>query len=146
MVDVLQQKLTRSLCVDTVRADTLDLPGGQLALLDAVAATGVPVVAVLINGRPATFGSGPFAFTGPNNALLQRLAAVLVAWRPGEAGGTAIWDLLVGKENPSGHLAQNWPRSVGAVRGPSSPWFQPRRSGVPLRYVAEPTTPLYSFG
>ena len=133
-------------CAEGIDADSLELPGGQLALLDAVAATGVPVVAVLINGRPATFGAGPSARTGPNNALLAKLAAVLVAWRGGEAAGTAIWDVIRGKQNPSGHLAQNWLRSAGAVRGPSSPWFQLRRPGLPFQYVTESTTPLFSFG
>ena len=73
----------------------------------------------LLCDSPATFGAGPSAATGPFNALLSKLGSVLAAWRPGQAGGPAIWDLLTGKENPSGHLAQSWVRSVGAIRGPS---------------------------
>lgn len=45
-------------CAEGIDADTIDLPGGQLALLSAVAATGTPTITVLVHGRPATFGSG----------------------------------------------------------------------------------------
>jgi hypothetical protein len=48
----------------------VDLPGSQLALLAAVAALGKPLVVVLFNCRPTTFGAGPFSRFGANNALL----------------------------------------------------------------------------
>lgn len=94
-------------CSEMSDSDTLDLPGGQLPLLDALAATGKPVVTLLFNCRPATFGAGLFATFGPNNALLDRLPAVVVGWRPGEEGGNAVFDILTGKVNPSGRLTQN---------------------------------------
>ena len=138
-------------CDEGIDSDTLDMPGGQLALLDAVSAAcpHVPLVVVLLHGRPLTFGAGPFAQTGPNNALLARLPAVLAAWQPGQAGAQAIFDIIRGAVNPSGRLAQNWPRSAGAVRGPSSPWMQLRPSGLPMKYYSEPghtTSPLFAFG
>ena len=132
-------------CSEMSDADTIDLPGSQLDLLSAVAATGKPVVVVLFNCRPATFGAGPFSAFGPNNALLARLPAVVVAWRAGEEGGTAVWDVLTGKVNPSGRLTQNWPRTAAAVKSPASPYLQYR--GAPGNaYFTEPATPLFYFG
>ena len=86
----------------------------QADLLNALVATGKPVVAVLIHGRPVTFVKWN---------LLPRLGAVLAAWRPGCEGGSAIWDLLTGAVAPSGRLAQSWVRRVGQVKSQASPWY-----------------------
>ena len=75
-------------------------------------------IVVLLHGRPQTFGRG-------NAVLATQVDALLAAWRPGEMGGTAIVDLLMGKETPSGKLSQSWPRTVGHVHSGSSPWLQP---------------------
>ena len=75
--------------------DSLDLPGDQMPLLTALAATGKPIVLVLVTGRTATFG---------DNSVLDNVAAILSAFRPGQEGGVAIANLLTGKANPSGKL------------------------------------------
>ncbi len=95
---------------DDDRAD-LDLPGVQADLLDALLATGKPVVAVLVHGRPVTF---------VKHDLLSRLGAVVAAWRPGCEGGHAVWDMLAGRVSPSGRLAQSWVRRVGQVKTQAS--------------------------
>ena len=132
-------------CTEGHDADTVDLPGSQLALLAAVAALGKPLVVVLFNCRPTTFGAGPFARWGANNALLDVLPAVVAAWRPGEEAGTAVVDVLTGKVNPSGRLTQNWVRTAAAVKSPASPYLQ-YRGAAGQDYVTEPATPLFRFG
>jgi beta-glucosidase len=82
----------------------LDLPGEQLALAQAVASAGKPVIAVIMAGRPLTLES-----------LLPHVSAVLYAWHPGTMGGAAIADLLFGLESPSGKLPVTFPRAVGQI-------------------------------
>jgi len=85
------------------RAD-LDLPGAQPELIRALAATGKPVVLVILAGRPQTL-----------RGLLDDVDAVLMAWHPGTMGGPAIADLLLGRESPSGRLTVTWPKAVGQI-------------------------------
>lgn len=83
--------------------DDLELPGVQRELVEAVLATGTPVVLVLITGRPYAV-----------DWALERCAAVVQAFFPGEEGGNAIAGVLSGRVNPSGHLPVSMPRSAGA--------------------------------
>jgi beta-glucosidase len=81
----------------------LGLPGRQPELIDAVVATGKPVVVVLIGGS---------AITMP---WLSKIGAVIDAWYPGEAGGEAVADVLFGDANPAGRLPITFPVSEGQL-------------------------------
>lgn len=81
---------------------SLDLPGHQEQLLEAVAATGKPVVLVLTNGRPLTI-----------NWAAAHVPAIIESWYLGEATGPAIADVLFGKYNPGGKLSLPFPKSAG---------------------------------
>ena len=83
---------------------SLDLPGYQTDLVKALMKTGKPVIVVMLGGRAATI-----------NWIDRYAPAVLEAWFPGEAGGTAIADVLFGDYNPSGKLPVTFPRTVGQV-------------------------------
>lgn len=83
---------------------SLDLPGYQTDLVRALVKTGKPVVAVLLTGRPASI-----------NWIARHVPAILEAWFPGEAGGTAIAEALFGDYNPGGKLPVTFPRTVGQV-------------------------------
>ena len=132
-------------CAEGIDTDTIDLPGSQLALLFALAEAAVPFVTLGIHCRPFTLGAGPTSPFGANNALLDRLPALVAGFRPGEEGGSALLELLTGVENFSGRLTANWVRHVGALRGPANPYFQAR--GAPSKaYVTEASTPLFPFG
>jgi len=86
---------------------SLELPGVQRQLVEALVATGTPVVMVTITGRPYAIG---WALDGPG----ARPAAVLQSFFPGEGGGLAIADVITGLVNPSGRLPVSLPRTGGA--------------------------------
>ncbi len=91
-------------CGENKSRTSLDLPGRQLKLLQAIQATGKPVVLVLINGRPLSV-----------NWADKFVPAILEAWYPGSKGGTAVADILFGDYNPGGKLTVTFPKTVGQI-------------------------------
>ena len=91
-------------CGENKSRSSLDLPGRQLKLLQAVQATGKPIVLVLINGRPLSI-----------NWADKFVPAIVEAWYPGSKGGTAVADVLFGDYNPGGKLTVTFPKSVGQI-------------------------------
>jgi beta-glucosidase len=112
---------------------SLDLPGNQQALLEAVMATGKPCVLVLQNGRPLSI---PWA--------KQHVAAILEAWYSGEFGGRAIAETLFGENNPGGHLTITFPRGVGQL--PDYYSYDSSKFETGSKYVDEDNEPLFPFG
>jgi beta-glucosidase len=118
---------------------TIDLPGSQEALIEAVAATGKPYVVVLMNGRPLTV-----------NWLANHAPGLLEAWQPGTEGGNAVADVLFGTVNPSGKLPVSFPRDVGQI----PIYYNQLPTGRPedpnnkytSKYLDVPNSPLYPFG
>ncbi|MDA3894314.1 MAG: beta-glucosidase BglX [Salinivirgaceae bacterium] len=82
----------------------ITLPGAQPELVEALAQTGKPVVAVLINGRPFDI-----------RKTVESFDAVLEAWQPGTMGGYAIADILFGDFNPCGKLPVTFPQNTGQI-------------------------------
>ncbi|HSS36658.1 MAG TPA: glycoside hydrolase family 3 N-terminal domain-containing protein [Patescibacteria group bacterium] len=109
--------------------------GRQQELLEAVVATGTPVVLVVVSGRPLAI-----------DWAARNCAAVVLAWVPGPAGPAALADVLTGDVNPGGKLPISFPRHVGQV--PVSYRHHPTggRSNWKGPYVDGPTTPLWPFG
>jgi beta-glucosidase len=122
-------------CGETRDRADLGLPGVQEELVEAVAAVGKPVVAVLINGRPLSI-----------TWLDEHVPAILEAWLPGEEGAAAIADALFGATNPGGKLPISVPRTAGQI--PIHYDYKPSggRSYWYVDYVDLPATPLYPFG
>ncbi|MEU1241320.1 glycoside hydrolase family 3 N-terminal domain-containing protein [Micromonospora parva] len=114
---------------------SLDLPGVQEELVRAVVATGTPVVAVLVAGRPVG-----------TDVLHEECAAVLMAWLPGETGARAIAEVLLGEVNPSGKLPISYPRSVGQIPVFYGHKVSGGRSHWHGDYVDSPVAPRYVFG
>ncbi|HUP46507.1 MAG TPA: beta-glucosidase BglX, partial [Thermoanaerobaculia bacterium] len=118
---------------------SLDLPGRQQELLEAVASTGKPVALVAMSGRPLTIGWAA-----------ENVPAILWPWFPGTQGGHAIADVLFGDVNPSGKLPVTFPRSVGQVpiyynHFPTGRPVDPKNQYT-SKYIDSPNDPLYPFG
>ncbi|MDI6103535.1 glycoside hydrolase family 3 N-terminal domain-containing protein [Actinoplanes sp. NEAU-A12] len=110
---------------------TLELQGGQIALLDTVAATGTPMIVVLIDGKPLAL---------PPSAL--GAAAILQAFNPGMRGGQAIAELLFGAIEPTGRMPISAARHVG-----QQPIFYNQVRGQHgTRYADLTQDPLFAFG
>jgi len=109
---------------------SLDLPGNQEALLEAVAATGKPIVLILENGRPLTI---PWA--------AEHIPAILEAWYPGEFGGQAVAETLFGDNNPGGKLTITFPRTIGQI-----PVYYNHDPSKTSKYVDGTSAPLFPFG
>ncbi|MBX3427200.1 MAG: glycoside hydrolase family 3 C-terminal domain-containing protein [Pirellulales bacterium] len=133
---------------------TLDLPGSQRELIEALTATDAPVVMVVLSGRPLAIGRE-----------CDVVDAVLYAWHPGTMGGAAIAEVLLGAESPSGKLPISFPKSVGqvplyynhlATGRPAAPGYRPPTLAAVAdldndtryrsHYVDSDPFPLFPFG
>lgn len=112
---------------------SLLLPGRQQELLDAVVATGKPVVVVLMSGRPL-------------NLRDTAAQAILAIWYPGSRGGDAVANLLFGDAVPGGKLPFTWPRDVGQVPVFYAHLPSHDPDNTHSRYWDEPGEPTYPFG
>ena len=117
---------------------SLDLPGDQMKLIDAVIATHKPVVLVLESGRPLDISWAP-----------DRVSAIIQAWYLGVQSGNAIAHTLLGDASPSGRLPVTWPRSVGQI----PLYYNHKSTGRPSApdrwrtgYLDLSNTPLFPFG
>jgi beta-glucosidase len=130
----------REMSGEAAARSTLDLPGYQQQLIDAIKATGKPFAVVLFNGRPLTLG-----------AVATSSPAILEAWFPGVQAGNSVADVLFGKVNPGGKLPVSFPQVLGQV----PIYYNHEPTGRPCdvtqkytsRYRDLPTcSPLYEFG
>jgi beta-glucosidase len=114
---------------------SLELPGRQQELLEAVAASGKPVVLVLMNGRQLDI-----------TWAAQNIPSILEIWYPGTRGGEAVANLLFGDANPGGKLPVTWMRNAGQIPIYYSHNLTQDPSKQGERYWNEESTPLYPFG
>jgi beta-glucosidase len=129
---------TGEMSAEAESRSTLELPGAQQQLADALAATGKPVVAVLMNGRPLSI-----------ERLNETMPAILETWFLGVEHGNAVADVLFGDANPGGKMPVTTPRVVGQV----PIYYDHKNTGRPptsekytSKYWDIPWTPLYPFG
>ena len=114
---------------------SIELPGRQLDLMQAVVATGTPTVLLVMNGRPLDL-----------RWAAENVPAILDIWYPGTQGGAAVANLLFGTASPSGKLPFSWPRTVGQVPMIYSHTRSHEPANQARRYWDEASTPLFPFG
>ena len=131
---------TREMSGEAATRSTLDLPGRQEELIQAIKATGKPFVVVLFNGRPLALED-----------VIADAPAILEAWFPGVQAGPAVADVVFGEVNPGGKLPVSFPLRLGQV----PIYYNHERTGRPCnpdvkwnsRYRDIPScSPLYEFG
>jgi len=110
--------------------DSLDLLSNQDDLAKAIVETGKPVVVFLLHGRPNSI-----------SYIAQNVPAILDGWYLGQAGGTAVADVLFGDFNPGGRLPITVPRSVGQL-----PDYYYQKPSARRGYLGSTTEPLFPFG
>lgn len=130
-------------CGEGFDTHTLDLPGRQQELLEAVCATGTPVVLLLESGRPYSVCWAK-----------EHVPAIMQVWYPGQQGGCGVADVLFGDTDPSGRLPISFPRSAGHIPSyynhkVSARGFYKKR-GTPQQpgrdYVFDTPEALFGFG
>jgi len=118
-------------CKENEDRDDLSLVGKQEALVEAIYATGTPIVVVLLHGRPLAVGW-----------IKENIPAIIDGWYLGQETGNAVADVLFGAVNPGGKLPITIPRNVGQV----PIYYNKLRAGRPSRYFHTTTEPLWPFG
>jgi beta-glucosidase len=121
---------TDELCRESASRTSLALPGHQQELLEALHATGKPLVLVLATGRPLAVAWAH-----------RHVPAIVQLWFPGEDGGAALADVLLGRYNPAGRLPVTVPWSVGHV-----PFNFPARPGSQGRDPGQVPGSMFPFG
>jgi beta-glucosidase len=109
---------------------SLEMVGRQDELVDAIAATGKPMIAFLFNGRPLSIGN-----------LKEKAAAIFECWYLGQETGTAAAEVLFGDVNPGGKLPITIPRSVGHL-----PAYYNHKPAARRGYLFDDVSPLFPFG
>lgn len=120
-------------CGENCDRDNIDLPGRQQELLEAVAASGKPTVLVLMSGR--ALGVSWAAENSSVNAIVE-------AWEPGQMGGKALAEILLGLVNPSGKLPVTIPRNAGQIQCV----YNHKHSQYSRHFALAEQGPLYPFG
>ena len=120
---------------ESASRSSLELPGRQLDLLQAVVEAGTPVVLLVMNGRPLDL-----------RWAAQHVPAILDIWYPGTRGGSAVANLLFGEVSPGGKLPFTWPRTVGQLPMVYSYTRSHEPENQERRYWDEESTPLFPFG
>ena len=123
----------RDMTGESASRSSLELPGRQQELLDAVVATGKPVVVVLMSGRPLDLKE-------------TTAAAIIEIWYPGSAGGAAVANLLFGDATPGGKLPFTWIRSAAQAPNPYAHLISHDPKHADERYWNGSSAPIYPFG